>query len=248
MTRSMKSYLKIESILFFREPLQVIFSFFFPAVMFSIFASAFSGNLEGSEEYFNAYIPGYFTTVIYIVSMFMIGYQMVADKEEGVYKRLKVTPFNIKDIYKSMVLKSVVLCTIGGLEVVLLGKFVYHAELTTHWGQFIAAFIIGNVVAVCSGFAIFVLSKSSKQALTIIIITFYPLVMLGDNTFPLSMMPEFIRRIAPIIDPLYHLNRLMRGAWVGELFSEKISIVYVFVTIIVLAAISIKYDKTVDNF
>jgi ABC-type multidrug transport system permease subunit len=66
--------------------------------MFAIFASVFSGNLEGSEEYFEVYIPGYFTTVIYIVSMFMIGYQMVDDKEEGIYKRLKVTPFDIKDI------------------------------------------------------------------------------------------------------------------------------------------------------
>lgn len=248
MSKSMKAYLKIEKTLFFREPLQVIFSFFFPAVMFSIFASVFSGNLEGSEEYFNAYIPGYFTTVIYIVSMFMIGYQMVDDKEGGIYKRLQVTPFDIKDIYKAMVIKSFALCTIGGIEILLLAKFVFGADLTTHWIQFAIAYVVGNILAVASGFTVFVLCKTSKQAITAIIITFYPLIMLGDNTFPLEMMPEFIRKIAPIIDPLYHLNRLFRSAWTGNLFSAGISTLYIIATILILGFITYKYDKTVDNF
>jgi len=248
MKKSMKAYLKIESLLFFREPLQIIFSFFFPAAMFAIFASVFSGNLEGAEEYFEVYIPGYFTTVIYIVSMFMIGYQMVDDKEEGIYKRLKVTPFDIKDIYKAMIIKSFVLCTVGGVEILLLSKYVYQVTLTSHWGQFGLAYVIGNVVAVASGFTIFVICKSSKQAITMIIITFYPLVMLGDNTFPLEMMPSFLQKIAPVVNPLYHLNQLFRGAWVGTMFDEKISIFYIIATIAVLCCVGYRYDKAVDNF
>ena len=248
MERTMKSYLKIETKMFVREPLQVIFSFFFPAVMFSIFASVFSGNLEGSEEYFNSYIPGYFTTVIYIVSMFKIGYQMVDDKEAGIYKRLKATPFDLKAIYKAMIIKSVVLCTIGAMEILLLAKFVYGASLTDHWGQFLIAFIIGNVMAVASGFAIFSLCKTSKQAITVIIITFYPLMMLGDNTFPLNMMPDILQKIAPIINPLFHLNRILRGAWMGSMQMEVISVVYIIATIVILCFISYRYDKLVDNF
>lgn len=248
MEKSMKSYLKIESLMFIREPLQVIFSFFFPAVMFSIFASVFSGNLEGSEAYFDSYIPGYFTTVIYIVSMFMIGYQMVDDKEAGIYKRLKATPFDLKSIYKAMIVKSIFLCTVGALEILVLSKWVYGANLTTHWGQFLLAFVIGNVLAVASGFTVFALCKTSKQAITVIIITFYPLMMLGDNTFPLSMMPDAIQKIAPIINPLYHLNRILRGAWAGDIQQEVVSIVYVIVTILVLCIISYRYDRAVDNF
>lgn len=244
----MKSYLKIESLMFIREPLQVIFSFVFPAFMFSIFASVFSGNLEGSREYFDSYIPGYFTTVIYIVSMFMIGYQMVDDKEAGIYKRLKVTPFSLTSIYKAMIMKSIVLCTIGALEILVLARFVYRATLTTHWGQFLIAFVIGNIVAVASGFTIFALCKTSKQAITMIIITFYPLMMLGDNTFPLKMMPEVLQKLAPIINPLYHLNRILRSAWAGNLQQEIVSILYIVGTIIVLCFISYRYDRTVDNF
>lgn len=248
MKKSMKAYLKIESLLFFREPLQVLFSFVFPAVMFIFFASAFSGNLEGSEEYFQVYIPGYFTTVIYIVSMFMIGYQMVVDKEAGIYKRLKATPFQLKSIYKAMMIKSMILCTIGGAEILLVAKFMYDVNLTVYWIQFFVAYLIGNIVAVASGFTIFALCNNAKQAITVIIITFYPLMMLGDNAFPLSMLPSTVQKIAPIIDPLYHLNRIFRGAWAGNLLHEGISILYVVSTVLILCFISFRYDKSVDNF
>ncbi|MBR5636662.1 MAG: ABC transporter permease [Pseudobutyrivibrio sp.] len=247
MNKTMKAYLKLESLLFFREPLQVVFSFFFPAVMFSIFASVFSGNLEGSEEYFNAYIPGYFTTIIFIVSMFMVGYQMVADKEDGVYKRLKVTPFDFHDIYRAMFVKTMIICGVAGTEIILLAKFVFGATLTTHWVQFIVAFIFGSILAVVAGFTVFALTTNTKQALTVIILSFYPLVMLGDNTFPLEMMPKTIQVIAPIINPLYHLNRVLRGAWVGEMFNEVVSILYVAAFIVILGLISYHYDKVLDK-
>lgn len=248
MKKSMKAYLKIESLLFFREPLQVLFSFVFPSVMFMFFASAFSGKLENSETYFEIYIPGYFSTIIYIVSMFMIGYQMVSDKENGIYKRLRLTPFTLKSIYKAMIIKSIILCTIAGIEILIIAKFIYHVSLTIYWGQFLLAYMIGNIIAVASGFTIFTLCKNSKQAITAIIITFYPLMMLGDNAFPLSMLPDIIQKIAPIINPLYHLNRILRGAWIGNIFNELVSILYVTITIVILCYISFKYDKISDNY
>lgn len=246
MEKSLKAYLKIETLLFFREPLQVVFSFLFPAAMFSIFASVFSG--EGAKEYFEAYIPGYFSSIIYIVSMFLIGYPMVADKENGVYNRLKATPFPLGLIYKAMVIKALILCIIGGAEILLLAKFAFGASLTNHWLQVLFGFIVGNVSAVAAGFAIFSLCKTAKQALTVILISFYPCVMLADNTFPLSMMPEVLRKMAPIINPLYHLNRILCGAWTGRLMEEAVSILYVSVTIVILCFISYRYERSAEHF
>lgn len=248
MNRLILAYLKIETKLFFREPLQIIFTFFFPAIMFAIFASVFSGNLSNSEKYFEIYIPGYFTTIIYIVATFIIGYRMVEDKASGIYKRLKVTPFTMKDIYKSMIIKSFVLCIIGGTEILILSKYLYNVSLTSHWIQFIIAFMIANVFAVAAGFVIFSLCSTGKQAMSLIIITFYPLMMLGDNAFPLEMMPKFLQKIAPFINPLYHLNQIMRASWNGNLFEKNISLIYILVTIIIFCFISYKYNENIDNY
>ncbi|VWL84964.1 ABC transporter permease [Oceanivirga miroungae] len=248
MNKSILAYLKIEIKLFFREPLQIVFSFFFPAVMFAIFASVFSGNLSNSKDYFAVYIPGYFTTVIYIVATFMIGYRMVEDKASGIYKRLKVTPFSMKDIYKSMIIKSFILCTIGVIEILILSKYLYKVSLTSYWIQFIISFIIANIFAVAAGFVIFSLCSNGKQAMSLIIITFYPLMMLGDNAFPLKMMPIFLQKIAPIINPLYHLNQIMRASWKGNLFETKTSLIYITITILLFCYISYKYDRNIDNF
>lgn len=241
--KSMLAYLKIEKILFFREPLQVIFSFFFPPIMFTIFASVFFGKIADSEQYFNKYIPGYFTTIIYIVAMFMVGHKMIVDKEKGIYKRLKVTPFNVKDVYVAMVIRTFLLCIIGSIEILTIAKFVFSAKLTSSWSQFLLAFLIGNVSAVAMGFFIFSICKTSKQAISLIIISFYPFMMLGDNAFPLSLMPDYIQKIAPIMNPIYHLNMILRASWKGELFKEYISLIYVLMTIIILFLISYKYSK-----
>ena len=73
-------------------------------------------------------------------------------------------------------------------------------------------------------------------------------MMLGDNTFPLNMMPDILQKIAPIINPLFHLNRILRGAWMGSMQMEVISVVYIIATIVILCFISYRYDKLVDNF
>lgn len=248
MDKSLKAYLKIEALLFMREPLQIIFSFIFPQMIFMIFASMYGNNQFGNVEYFELYIPGYFTIITFIISMFMVGYQMVIDKENGVYKRLKATPFTLGTIYQAMIYKTVVLCTVGGIEIILIAKFVYGAKLSSHWGQFLLAFFMGNMLAVAAGFIIFSLCRTSKQAVTVIIILFYPCVMLGDSTFPLSMMPQFVQKMAPVINPLYHLNRVMRGGWNGSILEEMKSMVYVIVVILLLGVVVYRYDRTVDNF
>lgn len=247
----LRKQLAVEIKSFFREPIYVFFSLLLPVISFTLFASMYSGNSYGEFDYFQKYIPGFLTIILYSSGMFTVGLQIVSDKELGIYRRLRATPVKISNIIFVSMLKGYFVIFIALMEIVFISKGVYKAELTSYPIQFIITFFFATSVVLLIGFTLAILCKTMKTSLVILMVTFYPMFFLADATIPLSIMPKVFEKIAIIINPFYHVNNVIRMGWMGELTSLNsnglLSVLYLIGCGIVCSLISTLAFNREDN-
>lgn len=221
--------------LFFREPLYVSLILILPAIFFLIFASMYSGESYGNMNYFQKYIPGFVSQIMYATTIFSVGVQLVIDKEQGVFRMIKASPVKMKNIFGVVIIKGYFICIIGLLEIIAIAKFVFKSELTEHWGVFAIAFLYATTVLLIIGFLVSCAFDNLKTAIAVLMITFYPVFFLSDANIPLNILPQIMQKIA-IINPLYHINIILREAWSGKFIinsSENASFIYLMIISII---------------
>lgn len=240
----MFAQLKYELIMFFREPMYVFFSLLLPVASFGMFGAMYGTQDYGGLDYFSAYIPGFIVIIMFTSCIFSVGFQNVMNRELGVYRRLMATPINLNMVFFASLVRGSVISILGLIEILALAKFGFGKRLTSYWGQFLLCFCFVTLVSLTIGFAIGIFFKKTKTAMMALMALMYPVMFMSDATIPLSVMPEIIQKLAPIINPLYHMNVVLRFAWTGKLFEYSkdlvIGVIYMAVVTIVLFFIALK--------
>ncbi|SOC43112.1 ABC transporter permease [Ureibacillus acetophenoni] len=246
--QSILTHTKMEMKLFFRETLALLFTFIVPAVSFVVFAIMFQGSsYDGGLDYFQAYIPSMIAIIIFTTAFFSMGLQIVIDREKGVYKRLKGTPLNQRAIFTATIIKGFFAIYIGAIEILLIAKFGFSTNLTSHAFQFFLALTFCSVTFFSIGFIVSSLAKRMNTALGIAMIAMYPMMFLSGATIPLEAFPEILQNVSYIV-PLTYVVNVLRDGWNGTLFTADALVDIGILTgvLIVSAIIGMKYFKWTD--
>ncbi len=203
--------LKVEFKIFLRQPLYLIFSIFFPLISLFLFGSIYSGQEFNGIDFFSNYIPGLCVIILFASSVFNIGNQVVMDRERGIYKRLSVTPVKLWHVMFIVILKAFVLAFVSFLLLLASSWLFFHAAFKSFL-VFVLIFALMIVYSLIIGFSIGLIIKKIKIYTAVMMAFFFPMFMLSDATFPLSMMPEWLQKGA-LFNPLYHMNIILRIAW-----------------------------------
>lgn len=212
--------LKYELIMFFREGIYVFFCLLLPAASFYIFGAMFNTQTYDGLSYFGHYIPGFISIIMFTSCIFSVGFYNVTVRENGVMKRLLATPMSLKMAYAATLIRGFVIAILGVLEIFLIASLVFDEKLTGFWLQFSLAYLLVALSALTIGFTIGFIFRKSKTALMVMMVAIYPVMFLSDATIPLSSMPESFQTVAPYINPVYHMNVLLRTSWNGELLCK----------------------------
>jgi ABC-2 type transport system permease protein len=232
MMNSILTHTKMELKLFFRETLALLFTFIVPAVCFVVFGLMFKSNTyEGGLDYFQAYIPAMISIIIFTTAFFSMGLQVVIDREKGVYKRLMGTPLHQNAIFTATIVKGFLAIYVGAIEILLIAKLYFGADLTQHPLQFFLALTFCSVSFFSIGFIVSSLAKRMQTALGIAMIAMYPMFFLSGATLPLEQLPDILQKMAVAV-PLTYVVNVLRDGWNGTLFTSG-----AVIDIIVLAGI-----------
>ncbi len=217
----MLKQLKYELVMFFREGIYVFFCLLLPAVSFYIFGSMFKSQDYDGLSYFGHYIPGFISIIMFTSCIFSVGFYNVMVRENGVFKRLLATPMNLKMIYAATLIRGFIIALFGILEIFLIAGLIFNEKLTESWLSFFAAYVLVSLSALTIGFTIGLIFRKSKTALMAMMVAIYPVMFLSDATIPLSQMPASFRKLAPYVNPVYHMNILLRNSWNDELLCKS---------------------------
>lgn len=203
--------LKIELLVYLRQPLYLLFSVIMPVVVFAVFASMFGESAYGDASFFAQYIPAFVTLIVFASAVYNIGNQVVTDKVRGVYRRLLVTPMPFGRFLFVLVLKAS-LTALAGLALVLIAARVMFEVTSPHLVFFVVAFVVALVYALTFGFGAGVVFTRINTYSAVMMFAFLPMFFLSDAAWPIAMLPEWLQTVAEY-NPLYHLVKLMRWAW-----------------------------------
>ncbi|MBJ6361129.1 ABC transporter permease [Paenibacillus sp. GCM10012307] len=218
--QAMLTHTKMEMRMFFREIIGLFFVFVMPALCFYFFGSMFGTRQYGDMTYFDRYIPGMIGVILFTAGFFIIGLQVVIDREKGVYKRLKGTPLKPAYVFQAILTKGFFAVFAGALEIILIAKYAFGAPVSGHLLQFLLSLVFSSVTFFAIGFVVASIARRFQSAMAIGFAAMYPMMFLSGATIPLDNLPSGLQAVSNFI-PLKYAVELMQNGWMGQLFTAS---------------------------
>lgn len=218
-----------ETRVYFRVGDQVFFTFLFPVVMLSIFATAFSnaGNIGTNPDGSGGISQGaYFLPGLVAAGILLSGVQNLAtdianEKSDGTLKRLGGSPLPVISYFIGK-MGQVFVTSLAQIALLLLvARVVFSIELPTEpeaWATFAWLYLLGIVTSAVLGIALSAVPRSGKSATAVVIPIVLVLQFISGVYLMFTMLPEWLQNIASVF-PLKWLAQGMRSVFLPESFA-----------------------------
>jgi len=227
----------------FRNFIYVFFAFVFPPMMLLLF-----GGMYGNEpsQFYNGHgsvdvlTPAYIGMIMAVSGLMGLPLQLSEYRQHKVLKRFKATPVSTGAIMTPHFLVNGLLCILGTILLVIVGKMVFNLHFLGNLPSFLIAFLISVICIFSIGFLIAAVAPNSRAANAIAYLVYFPMLFLSGATVPLQIMPQAIVTISKFL-PLTYCVEILQGTWLGNPLSDFVrAIVILLVISIVCIGVSIK--------
>ena len=232
--RAFLKYTWTEIKLYLREPMGAFFTLLFPLMMLFLF-----GSIYGNEPspLFNGYgtidisIPAYTAMIIGTTGLMGLNITMATYREKGILRRLRITPLRPHVILAGQVVVIFLMTIAGMLLLILAGNLVYDLRFDGRTLDVILAFILGSLSFFSLGFVLASVMPTARTAQVVGMVIFYPMLFLSGAGIPLEILPAGVRNFSKFL-PLTHVVTLLRGLWIGEIWSQHMTEVWVLLGVL----------------
>lgn len=184
-----------------RDRAVLFYSALFPMVFFFVFAQAFHAGAS----------PGAMAQVIAMVMIigvlgngfFGAGLRTVLDRETNVLRRFKVAPISAGPIIVASMISGWVAYMPTALLFLVFGKVIYHAPFPHHLFSLFLFISIGLLAFRAMGMIIAAVVNSQQEATILIQLLYLPMLFLSGATFPIEMMPDWVKNISNFLPATY---------------------------------------------
>jgi len=195
----------------------IFWSLVFPAVMILLFGQVFGSSrtvTPGQTGYLEFFIPGLLALSAASVAFFSIAVQVAQYRDQGIYRRFRVTPVKTIHLILGHILPALVLVLLNIVIVLALTGFVYDRQPTGSWLAVVAATALSYLAFAALAFALAALVRSGRAASSASVALLMPMMLLSGVLFPLEVLGDGLRVAAKFL-PLTPSAELLRGVWLG---------------------------------
>lgn len=211
----------IETKLFLREPLTVIFTLALPLIFLFVLAGVF-GNTPSPEVYrgsgpLDFYVPGYLALVWAAVGLLAVPVHLARYREDGVLRRLRASPARAWTILGSQVCVAFLISLAGGLLVLAAAAVFFDVHAPESVAGVVVAWLLCALLFSSLGLLLSSI-PSSRGALGAGLGMFFLMMMLSGTGPPPEVMTSTMRLVADAL-PLTYMVRLLQDPWLGLAWS-----------------------------
>ena len=238
----------IQMRLFLRRKDELFWTLAFPILFIMLFGAIY-GNTKWTGSGIDIRAIDYLLPGIIVMGAMVTGIMRTAtgfvqEREQGVYRRLALTPLKRQTLLGSQLLQHYAVIIVQTLLLIAIGGMVFKTHLTGNLFLFWLVLSIGALCFMSIGFALTGLIKTVRSSTPIIQITYFALMFLGGIFFPNSLLPKWLGNAASIL-PSTQLGDALRavvynGAGVGDIW-QKLLIMMAW--IVVCLVVSIKFFR-----
>lgn len=202
----------METKLFFREKMAVFWTFLFPVLMIWLFGEMFGKAKIAGMSYSSAYIPSWIAVNMMTTAFFAIGTVLASYREKGILRRYQATTVRPWMVLTAQTVQGTVIFAISVVIIVIFGVLKFDLQAPRYLGSTILAVILSLVAFFPFGLLLNSIAKNVRTASAISSLALNLMIFLSGATFPIQMMPHFLRIVAHVL-PLYYVIDLTRQTW-----------------------------------
>ncbi len=197
------------------------FTILFPVMMLVLFASIFTGTVEGTNvEIGQVYVAGIMGSTLMSTGFVSLAIGMSIERESGMLKRLAGTPMPKASYFLGKV--GMVLATVGLQTVLLLtlGIAFFGMSLPSSasaWLTFVWVFVLGVTSSTLLGIAVGSWIKDAKSAPAVVNLPFVALQFISGVWISVTLLPNWLITVSQVF-PLHWICRGMRAAFLPDAF------------------------------
>ncbi len=227
----------VEMKLLLREPLATFFTLVFPVILLLVFGSIFGNRAaEGTDVGFvDAMTPGYVALIVATSSLLSLSTHLATYREQGILRRLGVTPLRPGAVLLAHVVVVFFMATIGMALLVTVGKAVFSLRCRGSVPGIVFAFVFSCVCLCALGVVLAAVAPSARTAQAIGMAVFYPMIFLSGAALPRELLPDGVQRAALVL-PLTHVVTLLQASWTGEVWTAHVPSIAVLAVMAVAAS------------
>ena len=214
-----KARAKLELLLFFREPAQVIFSFAYPVLMMLIFASVFRNDtVAGGVTYKQYFLSGIAATGIMLASFQALGIRITLERDEGELARLQALGTPPSAYFAGKAAQVLATTTLQLATLLIVARYAFDVPMpvdAAHWLTFAWVAVLGSLAGTVLGIAVSLLPRHGRSADTIVATIALVLQFFSGVFFVFSRLPSWMRDVAAVF-PLKWLTQGMRSAFLPD--------------------------------
>jgi ABC-2 type transport system permease protein len=222
----MKTTLKltwIETKLFLREPLAVIFAFAFPFFVLFVLGGVFGSETPDNEEDMRIwrgvsptryYLPAYVGLVMASVGLISLPLRLAAYREQGVLRRYHAAGMSLGAVLASQAVVAIAMSLVGAVAISIASMTVYDSRLPESWAATLFAFALSGVAFAAIGLLLGGLLPTARAAQGAGLILFFVMMFISGAGPPREVLSTPMQNFSEIL-PLSHVIVSLQDAWLG---------------------------------
>lgn len=219
---------RAELLQFYREPLQVIFGFAFPIVLFAIFATIFDqvwtlpdGTEVGASTY---YLAGMIAAAL-MTSGFQSTAEIIAtERDDRTLRRLVVSPMPRSAYLLAKVVLVLINTTLQTALLLAVARYAFDVPMPHQLLTFAWVLLLGTAAATAAGVAFASALPSGRAAIAAAAPITVVLSFFSGSYIPMSELPTWLQNLGYVF-PQAWIARGLRLSLLPEEFGEQIEIV-----------------------
>jgi ABC-2 type transport system permease protein len=212
--------------LFLRRKDELFWTLAFP-ILFILLFGAIYGNTKWTITGIDIRAIDYLLPGIIVMGAMVTGIMrtstgFVQEREQGVYRRLALTPLTRTTLLGSQILQHYLVIIVQTLLLVAIAGIAFKTHLTGNLFLFWLTLSIGALCFMSIGFALSGLIKTVRSATPINQIAYFSLMFLGGIFFPNSLLPHWLGNATKVL-PSTQMGDALRavvynGAGMGDIW------------------------------
>ncbi|MGM1029737.1 MAG: ABC transporter permease [Actinomycetota bacterium] len=219
---------RVELLQYLRRSDALVFTFLFPVLLFSIFASAFSALpplLEVGGQVVtqpHSYLPAMLAAGVFLSGVQNLGIEIATERADGTLQRLAATPLPVISYFLGKMGQLLLTSLVQAALLLMVATTVFGLELPSDPGRWLTLAWVFFAALVCFavlGVAVAQIPRTAASASAVVIPIALVLQFISGIYLPFIIMPEWLQTIANVF-PLAWVGHGMRAALLPDIASQ----------------------------
>lgn len=225
MNKGFFKLMEYEFKLFLREPIGAFLTLVFPVLFLFLTMEVFIGKPvvefitnKGTMEFkvINYVFPNLILMIIATTAFMSLPIMTIEYRQTGFFKRLRTNPLSPSCILAALGTVYLIIIAIGVTLLAFVSFAFYNASFEGNALIFLLSFLFCYLSIAAISFGIIAsLLGTSKTAVAVGQIVYFPAMFFSGVFVPIERLPQWLKPVSEFI-PVTHAARLMQGMWQGQ--------------------------------